>query len=318
MRDLSVTQQALASEPGFGDYVELLKPRVMRLVVFTAFVGLVAAPVPVHPVIGLASILSIAVGAGAAGALNMWWDADIDAVMARTARRPIPTGRLERGEALALGLTLAGFSVVMLGLFANLVAAGLLAFTIFFYVVVYSVWLKRSTPQNIVIGGAAGALPPVIGWAVATGAVAPASVAMFLLIFLWTPPHFWALALFRNDDYARAGVPMLTVTAGDRATRNHILGYAAVLAPVAVAIAFTRIGGPVYLAGALLLNARLVADAWTVWRRDETAARADRFRAEKRFFGFSILYMTLLFALLLAEAALRALGLAAAAWPALV
>jgi len=318
MRDLSVSQQVLTREPGFGDYVELLKPRVMRLVVFTAFVGLVAAPVPVHPVIGLASILCIAVGAGAAGALNMWWDADIDAVMVRTARRPIPTGRVERGEALAVGLTLAGFSVVMLGLFANLVAAGLLAFTIFFYVVVYSVWLKRSTPQNIVIGGAAGALPPVIGWAVATGGVAPASVAMFLLIFLWTPPHFWALALFRNDDYARAGVPMLTVTAGDRATRNHILGYAAVLAPVAVAIAFTGVGGPVYLAGALLLNARLVADAWTVWRRDEAAARPDRFRAEKRFFGFSILYMTLLFALLLAESALRALGLAAAGWPALV
>ena len=318
MQDASVSQQAVVREPGFGDYVELLKPRVMRLVVFTAFVGLVAAPVPVHPVIGLASILCIAVGAGAAGALNMWWDADIDAVMARTARRPIPTGRIEPGEALGLGLTLAGFSVVMLGLFANPVAAGLLAFTIFFYVVVYSVWLKRSTPQNIVIGGAAGALPPVIGWAVATGGVAPASVAMFLLIFLWTPPHFWALGLFRNDDYLRAGVPMLTVTAGGRATRNHILGYAAVLAPLSVAIAFTGIGGPVYLAGALLLNARFVFDAWTVWQRDDAAAEADRFRAEKRFFGFSILYMTLLFALLLAEAMLRALGLAAAGWPALV
>ncbi|HVH03533.1 MAG TPA: heme o synthase, partial [Amaricoccus sp.] len=258
MQDASLSQQGVVHEPGFGDYLELLKPRVMRLVVFTAFVGLVAAPVPVHPVIGLASILCIAVGAGAAGALNMWWDADIDAVMARTARRPIPTGRIEPGEALGLGLTLAGFSVVMLGLFANPVAAGLLAFTIFFYVVVYSLWLKRSTPQNIVIGGAAGALPPVIGWAVATGGVAPASVAMFLLIFLWTPPHFWALGLFRNDDYLRAGVPMLTVTAGDRATRNHILGYTAVLAPLSVAIAFTGIGGPVYLAGALLLNARFV------------------------------------------------------------
>jgi protoheme IX farnesyltransferase len=278
----------------------------------------VAAPVAVHPVIGLASILCIAVGAGAAGALNMWWDADIDAVMARTARRPIPTGRVERGEALAVGLTLAGFAVVMLGLFANLVAAGLLAFTIFFYVVVYSVWLKRSTPQNIVIGGAAGALPPVIGWAVATGGVAPASVAMFLLIFLWTPPHFWALALFRNDDYARAGVPMLTVTAGDRATRNHILGYAAVLAPVAVAIAFTGVGGPVYLAGALLLNGRLLVDAWAVWRRDEVAASVDRFRAEKRFFGFSILYLFLHFVLILAEAALRLLDVVPAGWSTLL
>jgi protoheme IX farnesyltransferase len=316
--DVSASDQALAREPGFGDYVELLKPRVMRLVVFTAFVGLVAAPAPVHPVIGLASILCIAVGAGAAGALNMWWDADIDAVMARTARRPIPTGRIEPGEALGLGLTLAGFAVVMLGLFANLVAAGLLAFTIFFYVVVYSMWLKRTTPQNIVIGGAAGSLPPMIGWAVATGGIAPESVAMFLLIFLWTPPHFWALALFRNEDYARAGVPMLTVTAGDRSTRNHILGYTAVLAPLSVAIAFTDIGGPVYLAGALLLNARLLGDGWMVWRRDAAAAAADRFRAEKRFFGFSILYMTLLFCLLLAEAVLRAMGLAATAWPALV
>ena len=231
--------------------------------------------------------------------------------------RPIPSGRVARGEALAIGLALAGFSVVMLGLFANLVAAGLLAFTIFFYVVVYSMWLKRATPQNIVIGGAAGALPPVIGWAVATGGVAAESLAMFALIFLWTPPHFWALALFRNDDYARAGVPMLPVTAGPRATRNHILGYAAVLAPVAVAPAFSGIGGPVYLAGALVLNALFVAGAWAVWRRDEAAAEADRFRVEKRFFGFSILYLTLHFALLLAEAALRALGLTPAGWPVL-
>jgi len=317
MPDLSVSEQILAREPQFGDYVELLKPRVMRLVVFTAFVGLVAAPVPVHPVIGLAAIICIAVGAGAAGALNMWWDADIDAVMARTARRPIPSGRVDAGDALAIGLVLAAFAVVMLGLFANPVAAALLAFTIFFYAVVYSIWLKRATPQNIVIGGAAGAFPPMIGWAAATGGVAPASVAMFLLIFLWTPPHFWALALFRNDDYRRAGVPMLPVTAGDRSTRRHILGYSAVLAPVAVGIAFTGIGGPVYLAGALILNARLLADAHTVWRRDAAAAAGDRYRAEKRFFGFSILYMTLLFALLLAEAALRALDLAPAGWPAL-
>ena len=315
MGNVSLSRPSLAPEPGFGDYVELLKPRVMRLVVFTAFVGLVSAPVPVHPVIGLAAILCIAVGAGAAGALNMWWDADIDAVMARTAGRPIPSGRIEPGEALAVGVTLAVFAVVMLALFANLAAAALLAFTIFFYAVVYSVWLKRSTPQNIVIGGAAGAFPPMIGWAVATGGVAPESVAMFLLIFLWTPPHFWALALFRNDDYRRAGVPMLPVTAGPRSTRAHILAYALILAPVAVAIAFSGIGGPVYLAGALILNARLLAGAWTIWRRDEAAAAADRFRAEKRFFGFSILYMTLHFALLLADAALQALGLAPAGWP---
>jgi heme o synthase len=316
MTDASWTPPIAAREAGFWDYVELLKPRVMRLVVFTAFVGLVCAPVPVHPVIAFASILCIAVGAGAAGALNMWRDWDIDALMARTRSRPIPSGRVARDEALAIGLALAGFSVVMLGLFANLIAAGLLAFTIFFYVVIYSSWLKRSTPQNIVIGGAAGALPPVIGWAVATGGVAPASVAMFMLIFLWTPPHFWALALFRNDDYTRAGVPMLPVTAGPRATRNAILTYALVLTPVALAPAVSSIGGPVYLAGALVLNVLWLRGAGAVWRRDEAAA-ADRFRAEKRFFGFSILYLFLHFALLLAEAAIRAAGLSPAGWPAL-
>jgi protoheme IX farnesyltransferase len=304
-------------DAGFGDYVELLKPRVMRLVVFTACVGLVCAPVPVHPVIALASIVCIAVGAGAAGALNMWWDWDIDAVMARTARRPIPSGRVERDEALALGVALAGFSVVMLALFANPVAAGLLAFTIFFYAVIYSGWLKRATPQNIVIGGAAGALPPVIGWAAATGGVAPASLAMFLLIFLWTPPHFWALALFRNDDYVRAGLPMLPVTAGPRATRNAILGYTLALAPAAVAPAFSGVGGPVYLAGALVLNALLLRGALAIWRRGEAEAVSDRYAAEKRFFGFSIVYLTLHFGLFLAEAALRAAGLAPAGWPAL-
>jgi protoheme IX farnesyltransferase len=317
MTDASWSQQPAAPEAEFGDYIELLKPRVMRLVVFTAFVGLVAAPTPVHPVIGLAAVICIAVGAGAAGALNMWSDSDIDAVMARTARRPIPSGRVEREDALAIGLALSGFSVVMLALFANLAAAGLLAFTIFFYAVVYSIWLKRSTPQNIVIGGAAGAFPPMIGWAAATGGVSLESVAMFALIFLWTPPHFWALALFRNDDYARAGVPMLPVTNGDRSTRNHILAYALLLAPVAIALAFSGIGGAVYLTGALILNGHFVYGAWAVWRRDAPTAEADRFRAEKRFFGFSIAYMTLHFALLLAEAALRALHLTPAGWPVL-
>ena len=314
MSDTSWSQSAVP-EAEFRDYVELLKPRVMRLVVFTAVVGLVCAPAPVHPVIALAAVICIAVGAGSAGALNMWWDSDIDAIMGRTMGRPIPSGRVERGEALAVGLTLAGFSVVMLGLFANEVAAGLLAFTIFFYVVIYSMWLKRTTPQNIVIGGAAGALPPVIGWAVATGGVSVESFAMFALIFLWTPPHFWALALFRNDDYARAGVPMLPVTNGPRATRNHILGYAVVLTLAALAPAFSGIGGPVYLAGALVLNAVFLAGAWRVWRRDEAAAKADRFRVERRFFAFSIVYLTLHFALLLVEAALRALELVPAGWP---
>jgi protoheme IX farnesyltransferase len=317
MSDASWTPATAATrEAQFSDYLELLKPRVMRLVVFTAFVGLVCAPVPVNPVIAFASILCIAVGAGAAGALNMWWDSDIDAEMARTAARPIPSGRVERDEALAVGVGLAGFAVAMLLLFANAVAAALLAFTIFFYAVVYSMWLKRSTPQNIVIGGAAGAFPPMIGWAVATGGIAPASIAMFALIFFWTPPHFWALALFRNDDYTRAGVPMLPVTNGPRSTRNHILAYALVLAVAALAPAFSSIGGPVYLAGAVVLNALFVKGAWAVWRRDEAQAAADRFRVEKRFFGFSILYLTLHFGLLLAEAALRWTGAAPAGWPA--
>lgn len=307
-----------APEPEFGDYVELLKPRVMRLVVFTAAVGLVCAPVPVHPILALAGIICIAVGAGAAGALNMWYDWDIDAVMRRTQGRPIPSGRVPRTDALTLGLVLSVFSVVMLALFANLFAAGLLAFTIFFYAVIYSMWLKRATPQNIVIGGAAGAFPPMIGWAVATGGVSVESVLMFTLIFLWTPPHFWALALFRNDDYTRAGVPMLPVAAGPRSTRNHILAYALVLAVAALLPAFTAVGGPVYLAGALVLNLLFVAGAWKIWRRSEAAAEADGFRVEKRFFGFSIAYLFLHFVLLLIEALAGAAGLTPAGWPVIV
>jgi heme o synthase len=318
MSDASWTSTTDAREAEFGDYLELLKPGVMRLVVFTALVGLVAAPVAVHPVIGLASLICIAVGAGAAGALNMWYDSDIDAVMQRTARRPIPSGRVAREEALALGLALAGFSVVMLGLFANLAAAGLLAFTIFFYVAIYSAWLKRSTPQNIVIGGAAGAFPPMIGWAVATGGVSVEGFLMFLVIFLWTPPHFWALALFRNEDYRRAGVPMLPVAAGDRATRNQILGYTLVLVPVTLAIGVSGVGGPVYLAGAALLSGLFVLHGVRLWRRDAAAAEADRFRAEKRAFGFSILYLFLIFGLILIEAVLGDLGLAIPGWPVLV
>ncbi len=302
------------ADAGFGDYVELLKPRVMRLVIFTAFVGLVCAPVGVHPVLGLAAIVCIAVGAGASGALNMWWDRDIDAIMKRTAARPIPSGRVGRDEALAIGLVLSGFSVVFLALVANLASAALLAFTIFFYAVIYSVWLKRATPNNIVIGGAAGAFPPMIGWAVATGGVSVESVLMFAVIFLWTPPHFWALALFRNEDYARAGVPMLPVTAGPRVTRNQIFGYALVLAPVAVAPAFTPVGGVVFFIGAVYLNARFVFGAWRLWRRDEAVAVADGWRDEKKFFGYSILYLFLLFGLFLVEAGLRLVGLGG--WPA--
>ncbi|OWJ75568.1 heme o synthase [Haematobacter genomosp. 1] len=296
-------------EGSFGDYLALLKPRVMSLVVFTALVGLLVAPVPVHPFIAFTSILFIALGGGASGALNMWWDSDIDAVMKRTANRPVPSGRVARGEALGVGLALSGLSVMMLGLAANWLAAGLLAFTIFFYAVIYTIWLKRTTPQNIVIGGAAGAFPPMIGWAVATGGISVESVLMFLIVFMWTPPHFWALALFMNSDYDRAGVPMLTVTHGRKSTRAHILVYTLLLAPVAIGAGFTSIGGPVYLAAAVVLNLLFVLGAVDLWRRNEQVAEADGYRAEKRFFSFSLLYLFLHFSAFLAEAALRSFGM---------
>ncbi|MCX7888773.1 MAG: heme o synthase [Rhodobacteraceae bacterium] len=305
MSDLGLIERQ--DEAGFGDYVQLLKPRVMSLVVFTAAVGLLVAPVHVHPFVAFVCILFIALGGGASGALNMWYEADIDAVMRRTRGRPIPAGRVEGGEALGLGLALSGISVVMLGLAANWFAAALLALTIFFYAVVYTMWLKRATPQNIVIGGAAGAFPPMIGWACATGGVSVESILMFALIFMWTPPHFWALALFMKDDYSKAGVPMLTVTHGRQATRRHILAYSLLLVPVALALALTPIGGPVYLAAAIVLNMRLLRGAAGLARRTEAEAEADGYAAEKSFFGFSLSYLFLLFGALLADAALRGL-----------
>jgi protoheme IX farnesyltransferase len=296
-------------EAGFGDYVQLLKPRVMSLVVFTALVGLLVAPSSLHPVEAFAAILFIALGAGASGSLNMWWDSDIDAVMKRTARRPVPAGKVQAGEALAVGLALSGISVVMLGLATNLLAAGLLAFTIFFYAVVYSMWLKRSTPQNIVIGGAAGAFPPMIGWVAVTGSVSVEAFLMFALIFMWTPPHFWALALFMKEDYHTAGVPMLTVTHGRKSTRKHILAYTLLLVPVALGAALTGIGGPLTLAVAVALNLWFVLGAVRIWRRDEAMAEADKYAVEKAFFRFSLLYLFLHFAAFLAEAALKSAGL---------
>ncbi len=310
MSDLGAYQATPSPyEAGFGDYVQLLKPRVMSLVVFTALVGLLVAPVSLHPVEAFAAILFIALGAGASGALNMWWDADIDAVMARTARRPVPSGRVEAGEALAIGLALSGISIVMLGLATNLVAAGLLAFTIFFYAVVYSMWLKRITPQNIVIGGAAGAFPPMIGWVAATGSVSVEAALMFALIFMWTPPHFWALALFMKADYHTAGVPMLTVTHGRKSTRLHVLVYTLLLVPVAVGAALTSLGGPLTLAVTVALNAWFVLGAWRIWRRDEMVAEADKYAVEKAFFRFSLLYLFLHFAAYLVEAALQSFGM---------
>jgi heme o synthase len=293
---MSVTlTRAEPSIAGVGDYIELLKPRVMSLVVFTALVGLVVAPGHVHPVIGFVALLCITVGAGAAGALNMWYDADIDARMGRTAGRPIPRGRVTPGEAAGFGFTLAAFAVVTLGLLVNVLSAALLAFTIFFYVAIYTMWLKRSTPQNIVIGGAAGALPPMIGWAAATGSLAVEPVLLFLIIFFWTPPHFWALSLYRSEDYARAGVPMLPVVAGPDETRRQILLYTLILAPLGVAPWPLGYTGPGYGIAAGVIGAALIALALRVRKEREGH------RASKQLFAFSILYLFLLFAMLLVD-----------------
>jgi protoheme IX farnesyltransferase len=293
------------SEAEVADYLALLKPRVMSLVIFTALVGFMIAPGHVHPVLAFTSILCIAVGAGASGALNMWYESDIDALMSRTANRPIPRGRITRPEALAFGMTLAFFSVMTLGILLNWVAGALLAFTIFFYVVIYTIGLKRWTAQNIVIGGAAGALPPVVAWAAATGSLSVEPLLLFLIIFFWTPPHFWALALFRSDDYARAGVPMLPVTAGPDATRLQILLYTIVL--VAVALAPWPLGyfDAVYGVTSLVLGGGMLALAVTVFRLREGH---EALRATRRLFAFSIFYLFALFAILLVEVVAHAVA----------
>jgi heme o synthase len=293
------------SEASVGDYVALMKPRVMSLVVFTALVGLMVAPGHLHPVLGFAALLCIAIGAGAAGALNMWFDADVDAIMSRTARRPIPAGRVLPQEALAFGMTLAFGSVAVLGVVANWLAAFLLGFTIFFYVAIYTMRLKRLTPQNIVIGGAAGAFPPMIGWAAATGTVGVESVLMFLIIFFWTPPHFWALSLWRAQDYARAGIPMLPVVAGYPETRRQILLYALVLAPVGVSPWFFGYAGVLY--GATSIAAGVVM-VWLALKIKILGDGKAGDRAAKRLFGLSIVYLFALFAVLLIDDRLGAPG----------
>jgi protoheme IX farnesyltransferase len=282
------------------DFVALLKPRVMSLVVFTALVGMVAAPGSLHPLIGAVALLCIAVGAGASGALNMWFDADIDARMARTAARPIPRGSVTPEEALAFGTVLSVISVMALGLFVNWVAAALLAFTIAFYVFIYTIWLKRRTPQNIVIGGAAGAFPPMVGWAAVTGSVSIESAVLFAIIFMWTPPHFWALALYRARDYERVGVPMLPVVSGLAETRRQILVYSVLLAVIAVTPWFIGLGGLAYLAISGLMGARFVWLAVLVFRDGDSDDRAADQRA-KALFVFSIYYLFALFAVLLLE-----------------
>lgn len=278
------------------DFWALTKPRVMSLVVFTALCGLLAAPGHVHPVIAFTAILCIALGAGASGALNQWYEADLDAKMLRTQDRPLPDGRMERPAALQFGMILAAFSVGIMGVAVNWLSAGILAFSIFFYAVVYTIWLKPNTPQNIVIGGAAGAFPPVIGWAAVTGDISTLPILMFAIIFLWTPPHFWALALFMKSDYGAAGIPMLPNVAGQKATRNQIFGYSWVMAAAALAPWAMGLAGVLYGYPVLALTAVFVALAFAVWRN--SAVDADAMKPEKRLFAFSILYLFLLFALL--------------------
>lgn len=281
-----------------SDYFALLKPRVMSLVVFTGLVGLAVAPGTIHPVLAFTALLCIAVGAGASGAINMWYDADIDAVMERTKERPIPAGRVSANEALAFGTVLSVASVVLMGLAVNYVAAALLALTIGFYVFIYTMWLKRRTPQNIVIGGAAGAFPPMIGWAAVTGDVSAESLVLFAIIFMWTPPHFWALSLWRDIDYAKAGVPMLPVVAGRDVTRRQIVLYSALLFPVAVMPYFLGYAGIVYGVGSALLSGLFLLLSLKVWRgKDEESA--------KQLFAYSLLYLFLLFAMLLGESLVR-------------
>jgi protoheme IX farnesyltransferase len=294
-----MTTETIALPADWRDFLALTKPRVMTLVVFTGLCGMLAAPVAIHPVIGFTAILCIALGAGAAGALNQWYEADIDAKMKRTAGRPLPSGRMNRDSALHFGVGLAVFSVLLMGLATNLLAAGILAVSILFYVFIYTIWLKPRTPQNIVIGGAAGAFPPLIGWAAATGSIAPLPLLLFALVFLWTPPHFWALALFVKTDYANAGIPMLPVVAGERATRIHVGLYTLPMAVAAIA------PWPLGLTGAIYGWVALVATAWFALLAAQVAVRAtapeDRMRPEKRLFAYSIAYLFILFGAVVAD-----------------
>jgi len=304
-----------SDQTDFGNYISLLKPRVMSLVVFTAAVGLIVAPGSMNVVLAFASVLFIALGAGASGSLNMWWDADIDRIMKRTQERPVPSGKVSANNAMLVGLWMSVLSVGMLGLASNWLAAALLAFTIFFYAVIYSMWLKRSTPQNIVIGGAAGAFPPMVGWVAASGSISIEAIGMFMLIFMWTPPHFWALALFMNEDYSKAGIPMLTVTHGKKSTRNHILTYTVLLTPFSIGLAFTSIGGPIYFTLSIILSLMFLLGAWKLFRRDERIATEDNYNDERRLFKFSLFYLFLLFTALLIEALMRSLDISLIAWP---
>ncbi len=302
MSEVITKQIYIQPEP--KDYFELLKPRVMRLVVFTALVGLLAAPENIHPIISFASILCVAVGAGACGALNMWWDADIDKVMKRTSSRPIPSGKVEANTSLTIGLVLSFFSVVLLGLFSNYFAAAMLAFTIFFYIIIYTVWLKRLTTQNIVIGGLAGAFPPIIGWIIATGEISFESLLMCLIIFVWTPPHFWALSIFSNNDYTKAKVPMLMVIKGETITRRYIFYYSLLLSFITILVSFTSIGGIFYFISSLILNSYFILLSYSILKVKGKPAE-NNFKKERKFFLFSIFYLFTHFFFILLESILR-------------
>ena len=303
--DDSKGMPAMAGEARVEDYLALLKPRVMSLVVFTALVGMLVAPMGINPVLGLIAIICIAIGGGASGALNMWYDADIDAIMSRTQNRPIPAGRVTRGEALAYGLTLSAFSVSLLGLATNWVAGGLLAFTIFFYAVIYTIWLKRSTPQNIVIGGAAGAFPTMIGWAAVTGTISWESLSLFLIVFLWTPPHFWALALYKQGDYAAAGIPMMPNVVGEASTTRQIFVYSVILAVSAFVPIYLGLGGWIYGLIAAATGAGFVYLSILLLR---APTNVDMRKAARRLFTYSLSYLFVLFLGLLADSFVVRIG----------
>jgi len=297
MSNSAITVPASIAGAEWQDWLALLKPRVMTLVVFTGLVGLLIAPGHLNPVLGLTAVLCIAVASGASGAINMWYDRDIDAIMRRTANRPIPGGRIAAGDALGFGVALAVASVVLMALVTNLVAASALAASIAFYVFIYTMWLKRRTPQNIVIGGAAGAFPPIIGWAAVTGNIGVMPLLLFAIVFLWTPPHFWSLALYMKGDYERAGVPMLPVVAGPRTTRRQILLYTIVLAPFAVLPWPLGYSGPVYGVTAIVLGAGFLFHAIRVWRdsQDECGASLTNDAPARAAFRFSLAYLAILF-----------------------
>ncbi|WP_410494050.1 heme o synthase [Devosia sp. BK] len=303
--DDSKGMPALAGEARVEDYLALLKPRVMSLVVFTALVGMLVAPGGINPIIGLIAIICIAIGGGASGALNMWYDADIDAIMSRTQNRPIPAGRISEGEALSFGLVLSAFSVSLLGLATNWVAGGLLAFTIFFYAVIYTMWLKRSTPQNIVIGGAAGAFPAMIGWAAVSGTITWESLSLFLIVFLWTPPHFWALALYKQSDYAAAGVPMMPNVAGEASTKRQIFVYSVILAVSSFVPIYLGVGSWIYGVVAAATGAAFIYLAVRILRAPNSV---DMKKAARRLFTYSLSYLFVLFLALLVDTFVSRLG----------